>query len=56
MPKSRLYLYCPECGNRSQTIHEGGAELTIKCGDCLMDRTEVVSMIAERVHPISEEA
>ncbi len=53
--RSRLYLYCPKCGNRSQTIHEDGKELHINCGDCLMNDIEVVELIAERVHPICEE-
>ena len=54
--KNRVYLYCPECGKRSQIILDDGADLNIKCGDCLMDRCEVVDMVAGIVRPISEEA
>ncbi len=51
----RLFLCCPECGKRSQTVHNDDKEFSMKCGDCLMERCEVVEMIANRVHDISEE-
>jgi hypothetical protein len=39
----KLYtLKCPGCGKVAD--HQIGGIATIKCGDCLMDRCEVVTM------------
>lgn len=53
--KNRLYYYCPECGQRGQTVHDDSKEFSLKCGECLMERTEIVEVVVERVHPVSEE-
>ena len=45
-PKARQFdLECPVCGRQSE-IACAEADPRVKCGDCLMDRVEVVEMVA----------
>lgn len=42
----RFVLLCPECKKRSHVFTATPVAPTVKCGDCLMDRIEVVAMKA----------
>ena len=44
-PRYRLHLVCPRCDKESETIVDRIIpNPRINCGDCLMERTEVVEM------------
>lgn len=43
----RIQLVCPRCGKTSETIGLMIPKPRVKCGDCLMDRVEVVEMLIE---------
>ena len=46
----RFHLLCPRCNKKSETI--GMTFPTVKCGDCLIERVEMVEMkvlLAERL-------
>ena len=45
MTRYRFQLICPKCGKTSDTVQADHSPApTVKCGDCLMDRVEVVGM------------
>lgn len=37
-------IVCQRCGKKSEITSDRLEEPSVKCGDCLMDRTEVVDM------------
>jgi transposase-like protein len=45
----RFTLVCPSCGKTSETVADNRNNPRLKCGDCLMDRTEVVEMKIAKV-------
>lgn len=50
---SRYFYICPGCGKASELESEETKPPVVNCGDCLMDRTEVVELKLYRaVHPI----
>lgn len=52
--KYRHHIHCPKCGKNSQVDLEEGADLSVKCGDCLMEHVEVVDMVfSGRVREVS---
>ena len=40
----RIHLWCPKCNKESETIGMMVPPPRVKCGDCLMEHTEVVEM------------
>jgi len=42
--KFRFNLCCPKCGRRSFAVLDDPKPPVMNCGDCLVDRTEVVEM------------
>lgn len=53
MTQYRFTWDCPRCDKRAETF--GIAPTRVHCGDCLMDRTEVVLMRIKNVEPLPDE-
>jgi ribosomal protein S27AE len=48
----RFELTCPTCGKRTSIVAEQAFPYPrLSCGECLMDRTEVVDLQIVRVKP-----
>lgn len=46
----RFHLVCPSCGKtNSDQVRDNLEPPTVSCGDCLMDRVEMVRMTVDRV-------
>lgn len=54
----KFFLVCPRCDKESETVQDSYIPApVVHCGDCLMDRTEVVRMkvvVAEQIAAFSE--
>lgn len=51
-PKYRFELTCPKCGKRTHAIVDKVfPPPKLSCGDCLMDRVEVVDLKIVRARP-----
>lgn len=40
----RFHVICPGCGKDSEIVSSERANPRVSCGDCLMDKVEVVEM------------
>lgn len=47
----RLKTRCPGCGKTGEAVHDTPSPV-LSCGDCLMDRTEVVNLEVTIVEPL----
>lgn len=45
----QLKTECPKCGKTGEASHASAAP-TINCGDCLMDRTDIVELLITEAH------
>lgn len=43
-PTYRIYLICPKCQKESETVGFMVPPPNVNCGDCLIERVEVVKM------------
>jgi hypothetical protein len=45
----RFHMVCPGCGKASETVKDDRSNPRLSCGDCLMDRVEMVEMKVVKV-------
>ena len=50
----RFELECPVCNKKSETTSDRLQQPRVKCGDCLMERVEVVEMTVLKVTAVEE--
>jgi hypothetical protein len=54
--KYRIQLWCPRCDKESEAVAPLIPKPRIRCGDCLMDRVEIVEMKIVAAEQIEEAA
>lgn len=47
-------LACPRCGKESETVQDNLMPPHVNCGDCLMERVEIVEMTVTTIAKIEE--